>query len=30
VATVPFAALAVAAMIIAGHSGATLVWSTNK
>jgi uncharacterized membrane protein len=30
VATVPFAALAVVAMVIAGHSGATLVWSTNK
>lgn len=30
VATVPLAALAVVAMVIAGHSGATLVWSMNK
>jgi uncharacterized membrane protein len=30
VSTVPFAALAVVAMVVAGHSGATLVWSTNK
>jgi uncharacterized membrane protein len=30
VAAIPFAALAVFAMVIAGHSGATLVWKTNK
>jgi hypothetical protein len=29
VATVPFAVLALVTMIVAGHSGAQLVWKTN-
>jgi len=29
-AAIPFAALAVYTMVVAGHSGATLVWKTNK
>lgn len=30
VITIPVAALAVYTMVVAGHSGATLVWKTNK
>ena len=30
IAAIPFAALAIWAMIAAGHSGATLVWKTNR
>ncbi len=30
VLTLPLAALAIWAMVVAGHSGATLVWKTNK